>query len=352
MQRNNTTIYVYHEYGAPTHYYALKTLAERNGYNIDYYEFDNFLSSLWHWFSNPTKDFRFFRNIYFIITLPFRKKCKIVLGIAPFNYKLIGLRWLLKKHEIYYHTSYTYWDNTIVAHSRFNTAYTRKIWKEFISSTVKHIFAVSEKTKSELIRNGYSTADRISVVNHSYIEKISPVTNAAKENNFIYVGRLSPVKGIEEILSIFTKLPNANLMIVGKGQLQNIVEEYSINYPNINYAGHKKSLLEIIPLYKQNSFLLLNSHRSNSWEELFGITLIEGMSCGCVPIATNHTGPLEIIKDQFSGFICEEGEIFNIIQKAISLNAKEYSNLRKNAIEKGLEYQTERMADRWIAIFK
>jgi len=41
-------------------------------------------------------------------------------------------------------------------------------------------------------------------------------------------------------------------------------------------------------------------------EELFGISIIEGMACGCVPLTTDHSGPKEIITSGINGFISKE----------------------------------------------
>lgn len=343
-------IYILHEYGAPSHYLSLSVLAKRKCYELAYYEFGNMRMQFKHWMLNPFKDRKFLLNLLFLLSLPFRKSSKIVVGIAPFDYRLYLLYVLLKKHQVYYHTSYTCWDGSFCAHDSFMSKYLLRLWKEFIERKVQHIFTVSLKSKNELIQNGYSSPERISVVNHSYNVKIVANQMQEKTNNFIYVGRLQQEKGIEELLFIFSKLSNADLMIVGKGPLQKCVEQYSSFYDNIKYMGYKENLSEILPLYMENSFLLLNSHRTKSWEELFGMAIIEGMSCGCVPIATNHSGPLEIIENGISGFICLEGRIEDAIIKALGLTNEEYNVIRQNTIRSGQQYRSEEMADRWEAI--
>ena len=58
------------------------------------------------------------------------------------------------------------------------------------------------------------------------------------------------------------------------------------------------------------------------WKEAFGISVVEAMSRGCIPIVTKKGGLPEIIDDEVNGFIiskCDREElaqkITNIIQK-------------------------------------
>ena len=82
------------------------------------------------------------------------------------------------------------------------------------------------------------------------------------------------------------------------------------------------------------------------------MVIIEGMTCGCVPITTDHIGPKEIISQNIDGIICSEGDIFSGIQKAIDMNNFDYQVMRKNAIEKGQKYYYELMSTRWEKIFE
>lgn len=341
-------IYVLHEYGAPSHYNGLTYLAKLHNYEILFYEFK--LLTLFKKVVKgnfPMK--KWIADLGFLFMLPFIKPSKIVLGIAPFNASLPILMILLKRHEVYYHTSYTHWDGVTIGYPT-KSKFVKNKWKQFTNKYVRHIFAVSQKTKEELILNNYSTAEQISIVNHSYNITLSAQNKDTKENSFIFVGRITPQKGIKELLKLFSACPQAKLTIVGDGPDVDLVKDYSTRYKNIEYKGYIKCIQDLIPLYQSSSFIVMNSQRLDGWEELFGISLIEGMSCGCVPITTDHSGPKEIITNKVNGIICKEGDIAKGIEQAINMKNEEYLSMRYNSIKRGNDYTIEKIALKWNEI--
>lgn len=342
-------VYIYHEYGAVSHYYALCELAKKYNYKVYFYEFDLFYL-LKQCIKKKYSYLKLCADFFALLKMPFICKSKIVIGIAPFNPLLKRMMLILKKHEVYYHTSCTYWDRTFMIYPTTNKKLISQ-WYFFTNNYVHHIFAVTNKTKEELINNKFSIPEKITVVAHSYNEDID--FNANKINNkvFIYVGRIIPEKGIQELLDIFKNKRNAKLIIIGNGTNVELVKEYAKKYSNITYVGYIKGFKNLIPYYRKSSFLLLNSHRTHSWEELFGITIIEGMACGCVPITTDHPGPKEIITNNVDGIICKEGHICDGIDKALCLSDKDYSEYSKSALKTGKKYSCKNIAKYWNRIF-
>lgn len=341
----NKSIYVLHEYGAPTHYNALVELGNKTGFTVKFRVFSlrAILSKFYH-----RKFAEGFESLLFMLSLPWRKQSKIILGIAPFNWRLKPLSCILKKHQVYYHTSYTHWDGSIMAHPTTSNSLI-SFWCNYVQYHVGHIFAVSKKTHDELIKNGYSTDDKISIVNHSFNKEITPQPHV-KDNSFIFVGRLQDAKGIRELLAIFENRPTATLTIAGSGELDTLVQEYASRCKNINFLGYINGLEKLIPVYQRHSFVIMNSQRTKTWEELFGIAIIEGMACGCVPITTDHPGPMEIISHGINGFISPEKEIAHSIDQAIAMDDVTYQTMRDRTIKTGQSYHVTNMADRWSKI--
>lgn len=342
------TIYTLHENGAPSHFYGLDELARINGYKIRHREISqrNALKKLLFEFN-----FHIVSNIIFLSSLPFRKRTKVVLAIAPYNGKVGVLMRLLKKHEVYYFTSYTCWDQSLSAHNSNPTNKLLSSWRYFTASFVKHIFAVSAKTKQEMIKNGFASQDRISVVNHSLREEIY-AERQTKSMSFIQVSRLTEAKGILEIIEVFKYRPEYSISFAGSGSLQGAVKQTSNNYDNINYLGYIGSFDKLVEQYKKHSFVLLNSrHIPNlEWEELFGIALIEGMACGCVPVASDHSGPKEIIEDGVNGLLYNSDDLASTIDSIASMSQSRYQFLRQNAIRSASKYLRSNIAERWRAI--
>lgn len=349
----NKIIYVLHKSGANSHYTGLEEFCQQNGYEVRYREF-SVESTL---FKSILKfNFKLFRkqlvNAKFLKSLPQNKNWKVVLGIAPYDYKLPGLLKKLENHQVYYHTSWTNWDGSFVPNTKHQTPELTEVWKEFIEKKSQHIFAVSSKTKDELLKNYELSPEKISVVYHSLNSKHfnSGKSQQKPETNleFIYAGRLIPNKGLDELLKFFAENPDKNLKIAGKGKLKSLVEQYAQNHSNIQYLGQISNPNELGKQFGQSHYLVLNSKKSGKWEELFGMVLIEAMACGAIPIATLHTGPKEIIEHNNSGYLVEENQMIEFLS---NLTPKSYSvEIKNNAIKAAKEYELEGISQRWKAI--
>lgn len=351
----NKIIYVLHKSGANSHYSGLAKLCEKNGYEVRYHEFSvvgTLFKSLLK--LNFTLFSKQIQNAVFLSKLPKNKNFKVVLGIAPYDYKLPGLLQKLKNHQIYYHTSWTCWDGSFYPNKKNITPNLIENWKEFIEKKAKHIFAVSEKTKSELIANYKRDASTISVVYHSldnsqfHSGKSNQQANGPLE--FMYAGRLIPNKGLEELLEFFAQNPDKTFKIAGKGKLSERIKEFAQKHSNIHFLGQISSRNVLAQQFGSAHYLILNSKKSGKWEELFGMVLIEAMACGAIPIATKHTGPLEIIQNESDGFLVEENEMIEFLKE---LNPNNYSIEMKNkAIVSAEKYKLEQISQRWQAILE
>lgn len=342
-------IFVCHEFYTPSHYTALEYLAKKNGYEMIYCE-PNLYIEFKRCFKSKVSCFRFIHNLYWTIVLILTSGSKVVIGLAPYNPFLKWLLVMLRGHALYYHSSYSCWDG-----SRFvfnGSDKDKKLWKEFTNHKIKHFFAVSEKTKDEVVKNGFCSPEKISIVNHSYNINIENDKMCEYSSTFICVGRLIEQKGISQLLDIFSRHPKANITFVGSGSLEPLVREYASKYSNIKYAGFIKGLNNLVPIYKKHSFLVLNSIKTPVWEELFGMALYEGMACGCVPLANNHPGPKEIITNGVDGFLCDEGSIEYLIEKALKMDKSEFEQMRQKAIEKGHSFHSSLVALKWKKILE
>ena len=341
-------IFVCHEFYTPSHYAALEYLAKENDCDVIYCE-PNLYRELKHCFKNKVSRSRFLHNLYWTIVLLLTTGSKVVVGMAPYNPFLKWILLILHGHELYYHSSYSCWDGSRFAYKGSHKD--KKLWKEFTNHKIKHFFAVSQKTKEEVVKNGFCSPEKISIVNHSYNIDIDTNGLCKFSSSFICVGRLNEQKGITQLLDIFSRYPKANITFVGSGVLEPLVKKYVAKYSNIKYLGFIKGLNNLIPVYKQHSFVVLNSIKTPIWEELFGMALYEGMACGCVPLANSHPGPKEIITDNVDGFLCEETHIEDLINKALQMDSKAYNEMRKNAIRRGQSYNCSKIADKWKDIF-
>lgn len=344
------TIYVLHKQGANSHYTALDFLLTQHSGTLEFREFSVF-----------TKGFKALRsfdlktlkkqvvNVSFLVHLLFSKNKKVVLGIAPFDHKLLFLLKILKNHTVYYHTSWTCWDKSFHPKTKKNSKKVFEAWRYFLEEKCTHIFSVTQRGKDQILANYHIPSEKINVVYHSLAPEFSNIPfEERKKNSFIYVGRLVPQKGLDEILEYFSQHKEAVLTIIGKGEEGNIVFKYAQKNRNIIYKEYLENKNELKKEFARHQYLLLNSKRKKNWEELFGMVIIEAMSQGTIPVASDHSGPSEIISKD-TGFLFNEGEVSAILD---TLLEKEIDSnfLSQNCIQKSQEYQPEILAKNWRVI--
>lgn len=86
------------------------------------------------------------------------------------------------------------------------------------------------------------------------------------------------------------------------------------------------SLEEIREIYSQSLVWIMGS-----CSEGFGLPILEAMACGCAVVATDCGGPRNIIQDGVNGFLCDVGNIDQIVEKTRILLEDEI--LRKRFVQ-------------------
>ncbi|MEQ1887035.1 MAG: glycosyltransferase [Bryobacteraceae bacterium] len=101
-------------------------------------------------------------------------------------------------------------------------------------------------------------------------------TQETKREGGLFVGRLSPEKGIEVMLDAWRAVDRSiPLRIVGDGPLRDIVQRAAARMENVHYLGWLGKA-EIEQQMRASAFLVVPS----IWYEVFGINVIEAYSMG------------------------------------------------------------------------
>jgi glycosyltransferase involved in cell wall biosynthesis len=208
----------------------------------------------------------------------------------------------------------------------------------FISNAVKKTFQDNLKIDNKnsiVIYNG---------IGSKFFEKNTEST-PAPNNNIIFIGRLEKVKGVDILINAFSKVynkyPNAKLTIVGEGSQFNELEELAKTTSakeNIIFAGRQNNVIDWLD--DANIFVY-----PSIWEEGFGISVVEAMARGCIPITFNKGGLPEIIDNEKNGYIVnivDDTELANIIIKAINLPSDKKQKMKNNAIATAGKYTIEK----------
>ncbi|MBQ0068766.1 MAG: glycosyltransferase [Bacteroidales bacterium] len=120
-----------------------------------------------------------------------------------------------------------------------------------------------------------------------------------------------PVKGfdlmIEAMQYIATEMPELaskiHLLLYGGIRDKSLLDSIAVPH---TYAGYVNDVRDI---YSQAHIVL-----STSRYESFGYTLVEGMSCGCVPVTTGAGGQVDIVKHMTNGYVTSGTDAQSIAQ--------------------------------------
>ncbi len=218
--------------------------------------------------------------------------------------------------------------------------YKLKAWTQYSIERAKHIIAVSQTTKKDLVRFYPFTQQKTTVVYNGMerekSENVTPSTNFKfldRNSYILYVGTLQPRKNIVNLIRAFRIFHNTNplykLVIAGKrGWLFDLIfKEAQDLYVNehIVFPGYVSDE-ELSTLYR-NAFCFVLP----SLYEGFGIPVLEAMSYGAPVIASFNSSLPEVGAD--ACLYIDPHSPSDIAEKLEVL--KKNSSLRKELIKKG-----------------
>ena len=225
------------------------------------------------------------------------------------------------------------------------------------------------------IKFGIEQSDIVTSVSHSLAQQtyeiidtnkeIVPIYNFVRENEFptrhneelkdcygilpeekelIHVSNFRRVKRIDTIIETFAKVHEripSKLILLGDGpellDMRQKARELNVE-EHVLFLGKQN---DVSAFYQLSDLVLLLSEK-----ESFGLTLLEAMKTGVLPIGTNAGGIKEVIKHEETGFIVNIGDSEQAAQYAIQL--LENPNLYKQMQSKMLEDIRDRFASELI----
>jgi glycosyltransferase involved in cell wall biosynthesis len=167
----------------------------------------------------------------------------------------------------------------------------RKRFKKLARENIDHFIAVTELAKKSLMKEGVAE-EKISVVGIGVdLKKFKPETNKRNKRdlNILCIARLVPEKGVEDLLKSFVEIirknNNVHLTFIGKGPLRGDLTGFkNVSVKQVPYG-------RIVSEYNKADIFCLPSRVTKTWEEQYGMVLVEAMACG-LPIVTTNTGAI------------------------------------------------------------
>ncbi|MBX8465570.1 glycosyltransferase [Deinococcus sp. RIT780] len=128
---------------------------------------------------------------------------------------------------------------------------------------------------------------------------------------FLFVGQLIDRKGILDLVDAFKDIENAELYIIGHGELELQVNRLISKMPNIHYIGKTGSESTLAEYYRKFDCLVVPSKR-----EVWGLVVNEAMLSGLPVIASDRVGAaydLVLRAPTFAGLIYEHSSKDSLI---------------------------------------
>lgn len=182
------------------------------------------------------------------------------------------------------------------------------------------------------------------------------VDNAKVENRVVFIGRLHPIKGVEQLIDAWLQIspsyPNAKLEIVGDGdreyvgQLKRKVQLSaacdSVEFSGVKYGEDKWSAI------KKASALVLPSKSEN-----FGIVVIESLSVG-TPVLSTFGTPWKDLLDYSCGWLArsETEDLKAALDEVMSSDVEHLKKMGENGRRLVLEkYSWDKVGAKMAGVY-
>ena len=243
----------------------------------------------------------------------------------------------------------------------FHTKNLKHIKKMYFNTIIKShlknadkIIAVSENDKK--LFSAIANENKIELIENAInLKKFKISERKPVRNSFAFVGRLSNNKRIDLLIDVFSKLKNKDfkITIVGKDfdnlkdRLEKKTREYGLT-DKLEFTG-EVSEKKLIQIFKTTEFFI-----SASEYEGFGISAIEAMASGLIPVLSQIPSFKTFVTSKHNGFIVDFSNIKNAtiqLEQILKISKTERQKLSKNAIESSKKYSWKTQIKKFEKIY-
>jgi glycosyltransferase involved in cell wall biosynthesis len=159
---------------------------------------------------------------------------------------------------------------------------------------------------------------------------------------FLYLGRLSPEKGLITLIEAFMKITSdkANLTIVGEGPIRNQLETMARADSRIRFTGYLSG--NALKKTTRNALAVIVP---SEWYENAPISILEALAFGKPVLGARIGGIPEMIDEGVNGYLFETGNVDDLrkkLERILSMPDKKISNMGQAARQKvEREYNAE-----------
>ncbi len=210
-------------------------------------------------------------------------------------------------------------------------------WLKTWQKQVDLYIALTEFARQKFIEGGLP-AEKI-VVKPNFVNH-DPGVSEVDGRYALFVGRLSPEKGVRTLLEAWKKLKGVPLKVVGDGPLMAEVRMQAGQLPDVEVLGRCYHQ-EVVDLLKEAKFLVFSSE----WYEGFPMVIAEAFACGLPVIASRLGAMAEIIEDGKTGLFFTPGDSENLAEKVGWLWSRP-NEIKRMGKEERKEYERKYTAEK------
>jgi len=216
----------------------------------------------------------------------------------------------------------------------------------------------SESAKKELLEHGFTSPIKVisngidmSVFDNSKWKKMKLKYNP-NGKILLFVGRIAFEKNLDYLLDCFKlvvkKQPKVKLVIVGDGPQMDELKESIIQKglaKNVVLTGR----IEYNKLVKSGIFKASDLFITASTTETQGISTLEAQANGLVCVGIESRGIKDLIKNNYNGYLVENGDKQAFAGKVIKLltDRKLHNRMKKNTLKEVKNHRIENVIKIW-----
>ena len=187
-----------------------------------------------------------------------------------------------------------------------------KKWnKERLQNSCDLFLPPSQFMADTCIRGGYDKDNFQVLCNFIDLKKVEN-PSFDKGDYYVYLGRLTKVKGIETLCKVAAEL-QYRLVVIGGGDLEKDLRE-KYKDANIEFLG-QKNWSEFRSVLERARFMVIPSE----WSENNPLTVIESQALGTPVLGANIGGIPELIEENVNGMTFVSGDTSDLKKKLIDM---------------------------------
>jgi glycosyltransferase involved in cell wall biosynthesis len=189
-------------------------------------------------------------------------------------------------------------------------------WLGTYRKCVDLFLAPSQFVRDKFVEHGWDGA-KFEVLPH--FQNPHELTAVPKDGPVLYFGRLSPEKGIDDLLRAMQKVPQVPLVIAGDGPQRGELQELagSLGLKKFQFVGHL-GRSERDALIAKSRFTVLPSHAY----ETLGKTILESYAEGRAVVASDMGSRRELVHEGETGLLYRTGDVDRLEEAIVTLSAR------------------------------